>query len=76
MNPEISKKTKSLFFPQSILKQLTLLLEHLKIRDDGGDPETLETIRNMVCTILRTLCTDFQFGICYKRKKLPDGLER
>ena len=79
-NSHISKKLKSLFFSQYVLKQIAQLLMHLGKEEQnllvaGGASESV-SLRQFVFQFLLKLCTDFQFGICYRSKEIPLGLER
>ena len=74
LEPKVSKKAKSIFFNQYVLKQVAQLLT---LAGKGGEkPEEVTSVRMLVFEILCTLCTDFQLGVCYKSKEPPKGLER
>ena len=74
LNADISKRVKSAFFNQYVLKQTALLL--IREPAESDDRDELSSFRQLVLDFLLTLCTDFRLGICYKSKPPPHGLER
>ena len=75
LNTGISKRVKSSFFNQFVLKQTAQLLRDLESpgtsREDGGT-----SCEGLVMEFLLTLCTNFKCGICYQSKPGPERLER
>lgn len=78
LNPGVSKRTKSGFFNQFVLKQTAQLLSRKSEATLEEDDVAMETmgLREFVLEFLLRLCTDFQNGICYRSKDSPAGLER
>lgn len=73
MNPGVSKRTKSQLFNQFALKHLAMLLGHCDAAGPACADESTERVQELAGRLLDILCTDSQFGICYKPKT---GLER
>ena len=82
MNPLVSKKSKSLFFSQFMLKQIALLLIRPLAESDkvssGNDleQETCLEVPTLSYNLLSRLCSDSRLGILYVPKSLPSGLEK
>ena len=75
-NSGLSKKPKSVFFNQFALKQISLLLTYSVSVGLSVDEEATEHVQDLSFRLLMTLCTNFQYGICYKAKDVPFGLEK
>ena len=73
LNTGISKRVKSSFFNQFVLKQTAQLLrESPGTSSEAGGTSS----EGLVMEFLQTLCTNFKCGICYQSKPGPERLER
>lgn len=80
MCPAVSKKAKSLFFTQFVLKQIALLLNYPRgcvlSSGDLTEPELCSYVQEMSYKLLERLGSDAKLGILYRPKTLPEGLEK
>lgn len=74
LSTDISKRLKSAFFSQYVLKQTAQLLLSESAESGRGDEDSSRC--QVAFQFLLRLCTDFQCGICYRSRPPPEGLER
>ena len=81
MNSRVSKKSKSLFFSQFVLKQISLLLKYSQtgkneVSSNELKSETDNEVQNLSYRILAQLGSCSKLGILYHPKSLPSCLEK
>ncbi len=80
LSSEVSKKIKSLFFNQFVLRQIGMLLSYPREcgvpSSHSVEPEWCAHVQEMACEMLKQLACDSKLGILYLPKEQLGGLEK